>query len=107
MYEVQALKNCAHLMHDFFEGICHTELALILDYFIYEKKFLTLNEFNLKKKYFVHDDVDSKNLCENISQDHIKNRSFKMSFSEMQCFVHYFPLYLGEFVPQTDSIWKF
>lgn len=97
----------ADVMHDIFEGICHVEISQILENFIYEKQFFSLADLNSKKKDFVHDKSDANNLCSDISQGNIKNKSLKMSASEMQCFVHYMPLYIGEYVPRNYSVWKF
>lgn len=95
------------IMHDIFEGICHVELAMILKYFILDKQFLTLEVFNSRKRNFQYHELDLKSKSVDVSLNHITKQKFKMSASEMQCFIHYLPLMISDLVDKNDSVWKF
>lgn len=94
------------ITHDFFEGIAHYQLADILNYFLYEKFYFTLAQLNSRKSLFKYGyDNDSKSVDINIK--HIQNQKFKMSASQMKCFLHYLPLFIGDYIKKGDKVWEF
>lgn len=94
------------MMHDLFEGICHVELGYILDFFINEKKFFSLYTLNQRKSNFNYG-LDQDKLSTDITSNHIKDKKFRMSASEMQCFMHYLPVIVGDLVPKNNKVWNF
>lgn len=95
------------IMHDMYEGVCHYNLSYILKYLINEKKFFSLDTFNEKKKIFDYGVYDIGNICVPILADHISREKFNTSASEMRCIFNFLPLFIGEYVPKTDKVWKF
>lgn len=95
------------IMHDFFEGICHVEITLILKNFILEKKLFNLEDLNIRKQNFQYHDHDLTNKSVDINLTHLNNQKLKMSASEMYCFIHYFPLMIYDFVDKCDNVWRF
>lgn len=61
------------IMHDIFEGVCHVELALILKYFIMEKKYISINTLNDCKINFQYPHHDLCNISVDIATNHIVN----------------------------------
>lgn len=94
------------IMHDLFEGICHVELSHFLKYFIYDKKFFTLEMFNHRKKTFNYPHCDSRNKSVDITLNHLNNYKLKMSASQMICFVHYLPFIIGDMIPNNDPVYN-
>lgn len=95
------------VMHDIFEGICHVELSVILKYFILEKNYFDLEQLNNRKLNFQYPENDRANKSIQIGLNHIMNQKFKMSASQMQCFVHYLPLMIYDFISdENDIVWK-
>ena len=95
------------IMHDIFEGICNYNLSSILNYFINIKKYFDLDTLNFRKRNFHYGKIDIGNISGDIKKDHLSNRHFKMSSSEMMCFVHYLTLMIGDLVSHNDKHWKF
>lgn len=94
------------ITHDFFEGIAHYQLADILNYFLYEKFYFSLAQLNSRKSLFKYGyDNDSKSV--DITIQHIQKQKFKMSASQMKCFLHYLPLFIGDYIEKGDKIWEF
>lgn len=92
------------ILHDFFEGICGYDLAEILFYFIYKKKYFTLTQFNNNKKLV---NSHGKNLGIAITEDRLKQKKLKFTASEMKALIHFFPFIVGSYVPEDDEVWKF
>jgi hypothetical protein len=76
------------IMHDIFEGVANYDMILILRQFILIDKFFTLATLNSRLKYFDFG-VEMKNKFPLISEDNLKNKTMKMSASEMKCFILY------------------
>lgn len=95
------------LMHDIYEGVCHYDLAQVLNYLILEKGYFTLELLNERKSFFDYGPMDSGNVCTQITLEHIKREKFSTSASEMRCLVSYLPLIIGKYVPKTDKVWQF
>lgn len=95
------------IMHDLYEGVCHYNLANILNHFIFEKNYFSLNEFNDKKSMFNYGPIDIGNISQPILIDHIKRARFNTSASEMRCLFNFFTLFIGDKVPSKDPVWHF
>lgn len=94
------------IMHDMYEGVCHYDLSIILNYFL-ENGLFTLDALNNKKKLFDYGVTEIGNISQPIQLKHIEKNKFNMSASEMRCFVHFLPLIIGEYVPVKDKVWHF
>lgn len=94
------------IMHDLYEGLCHYDFAQILNYFIYEKEYFSLNEFNDRKAMFAYGS-DIGNISQPVLLDHIKRHKLNTSASEMRCLFHFLTLFVGDKVPTKDVVWKF
>lgn len=92
------------IMHDFYEGICHYSLSIMLLTLIDEHYFDldTLNE----RVQNLDLGLDSGNRPPFISRDHLLREKFKMSASEMNCFVRYLGLMIGDLVPEGNEYWQ-
>lgn len=103
-----ALENYSlDLMHVIYEGVVNYDVACILNYCIFEKKFLSLTVLNEKKSLFDYGINDIGNISVPIEEKHIFNSKFNMSASEIRCFIFFFPLILGEYFPKNDPVWNF
>uniref|UniRef100_A0A1B0CK37 Uncharacterized protein n=1 Tax=Lutzomyia longipalpis TaxID=7200 RepID=A0A1B0CK37_LUTLO len=49
------------MMHDIYEGVCHYDLAKVLNCFIYEKKLFTLETLNARKQLFDYGEIEIRN----------------------------------------------
>lgn len=98
---------CVDVMHDLFEGICHYDLAHILNYCIKTKKYFTLKTLNMRKQTFNYGELEIGNTCREITDSHLAKSKFKMSAREMMCFLHLLPLFVGDLVPADEEVWIF
>lgn len=95
------------ITHDYFEGIAHYQLAEILNHFLYEKYLFTLHQLNSRKSLFKYG-YDNDNKSVDIDIKHIQNKKFKMSASQMKCFLHYLPIFIGDYIlNRDDEVWQF
>lgn len=95
------------IMHDIFEGICHYDVCHIIKYYVNEAKIFTLDTLNLRKQYFDYGEIESGNISNSIQNIHLSKSHLKMTASEMKCFIHYFPLMIGDLIPEDDDVWMF
>ncbi|KAK3933004.1 Eukaryotic translation initiation factor 3 subunit A [Frankliniella fusca] len=95
---------CLDLMHDYFEGVCHYDLAVVLKYVI-ERQFMSLETLNERVQYSNYG-FDSGNKVTKITVEHLRKEKFKMSSSEMYFFVRHFGLMIGDLVPEGDVVWR-
>ncbi|XP_055585933.1 uncharacterized protein LOC129738704 [Uranotaenia lowii] len=101
-------------MHDLFSsGICKHGLTEILDHCIYIKKYITLQQFNERRKNLSRMtlDEDLKRMPD-VGESYIRKEKrktvvFRMTSSEMRCFLHFFPLIIGDQVPRDEIVWKY
>lgn len=57
---------------------------------------------------FDYGEVENGNVSNNISAETLtKNHKFKMSSSEMMCFIHFLPLMIGDKIFEADDVWLF
>ncbi|XP_055600036.1 uncharacterized protein LOC129749161 [Uranotaenia lowii] len=101
-------------MHDLFsQGICKFGLTEVLNYCIFKKGYINLKQLNLQRQIIAKTCIDEElKRMPDIGEIYLpkqkhKSVTFKMTSSEMRCFVHYFTLLIGEFVPYEDMVWKY
>lgn len=95
------------LMHDFLEGVCTYIMSALLNTFIFEKKFFTLQTLNLRIQNFNFGPTGNSNKPPAISLNRLlKTVTLKMSAAEMLNFVKYFGLIIGDKVPKNDRHWQ-
>lgn len=62
----------------------------------------------MRKRIFDYGEIENGNVSNDISAETFtKNNKFKMSSSEMMCFVHFLPLMIGEKIFEDDKVWLF
>lgn len=66
-----------------------------------------LETLNSRKQGFNYGDTEIGNMSPPIKQNKINTLKFKMSSREMQTFIHFFPLLIGDLVPENNQIWLF
>lgn len=64
-------------MHDVFEGVCHFDLCLILNYYIETVNLFNIDTLNDRNNLFNYGPVDINNMSNNIKLDHIRKKSPK------------------------------
>ncbi|CAI6366230.1 unnamed protein product [Macrosiphum euphorbiae] len=94
-------------MHDLYEGVCHYDMCHIIKYFINTAKLFTLETLNKRKSNFNYGPIEFGNISPEISINHLNNCRLKMSAREVMTFIHFFPLMVGDLVPENDEVWSF
>lgn len=94
------------LMHDIFEGICVYDMSHIILNLI-KSEYFNLETLNNRKQYFQYGETEIGNISPLLKMVNLNHKNFKMSAREMQSFVHFFPLIIGDLVPENDQTWKF
>jgi len=69
--------------------------------------FFSLETLNSIKQGFNYGDTEVGNMSPHIMQIKINTLKFKMSSREMQTFIHFFPLLIGDLVSENNQIWLF
>lgn len=95
------------VMHDIYEGICHYDMCHIITYFTKTMKYFTLPILNSRKELFSYGTIEVGNISAEIKKEHLKNFHLKMNAREVMNFVHFFPLLVGDLVPNDDEVWLF
>jgi len=96
------------MMHDIiFEGICHYNMYHIINYYTNVVKIFSLDLLNYRKQNFNYGSIEIGNILPIIKPTHLNNFHLKMSAREMMTFVYYFPLMVGDLVPEDDNVWLF
>lgn len=98
---------CVDVMHDLFEGICHYDMCHIIKYFTENVKYFSLDTLNSRKSNFNYGSIEIGNISPSINTKHLQNVHLKMSAREMMTFTHFFPLMVGDLVPENDEVWLF
>jgi len=91
-------------MHDGLEGVCKYDLVGILNQFIFEKKYFTIDR--LQCIMLNHDYGDVSNKPPIILQDDLTSNKIRMSANEMLIFVLHLPIMIGHLVPSHDKHWQ-
>ena len=92
--------------HDIQEGILRYDVALAVNNLIYQSKFFTLEDLNLRLAGFQYGVNDHANKPMSISEAHLKNGCLIMSAAEMMNLFRCIFLFVGPFVPQENSHWQ-
>lgn len=105
--EFKIVENCGvDLMHDVFEqGVIKYVLVFILRSMIYTHRYFTLNQLNSIISSF-NFGVDMSNKPPPIGPKHLKQNKLRLSASESLCFLKYFGLLVGPYVPRNSRLWK-
>lgn len=101
-------------MHDLFSnGVCKYGLSEALNYFICDKKYLTLANVNSRKTVIGQMSLDGGlRRMPDLEQSYdsikkMKTVKMRMSADEMRSFCNYFTLIVGPYVPIDDPVWKY
>jgi len=97
---------CVDIMHDVFEGICHYNMCHLILYYTEKVKIISLDTLNFRKQNFSYG-LEQKNNSPPIEKHHLSKFHLKMSARQMMCFVHFFPLIVGDLIPEDDEVWVF
>lgn len=90
------------------EGILHYCLLLSLHYFIYDRKYFTLQELNKRIKLFDYCEDEKQNIPMLILEKTLKEKDkLKMTASEMANFAHNLIFIIGDLIEEDDEVWKF
>jgi len=96
------------IMHDIYEGIGNYNMChIILRVKLIDLKYFNLETLNNRKQHFNHGSSEIGNLSGPIKILNSKKLSIKMSAREMQTFIHFFPLIIGDMVPENNEVWLF
>lgn len=95
------------IMHDLFEGVCHSVLCESILYFINTMKYTTLESLNVRLKTIKYEGLDKGNEKPKITLFELENHKLKMSAKQMMSFCQYFTIILGHCIPTTDQVWAF
>lgn len=105
IYSFQVVNNYAvDIMHDIYEGICVYNMNHIICNLI-SLRFFSLETLKKRKQEFNYGNTEIGNMSPPMTQIKINTLKFKMSSREMQTFVHFFPLLVGDLVPENKQIW--
>lgn len=97
---------CIDIMHDLFEGVCHYDLCHIIRYYIDTAKLFSLETLNSRKMNFNYGQIEIGNISPPITALHLKKNHLKMSAREVMTFMHFFPLMIGDLIPESDEVWE-
>lgn len=95
------------IMHDLLEGVCHYDLCKILNNFIFDSKFFSIEILNYRKQMFPYGEREIKYRGNPIKLSELKNNHFRMTAREMLTFTLLLPLMIQDLVPRADKVWKF
>jgi len=94
-------------MHDFLEGLCLYVLESLLFTFVFVKKYLTVENVNMKIESLQYNGESLVNKPPIISATRLKNKlGLKMSAAETNTFLHFFGILIGDYVPRDDVHWN-
>jgi len=94
-------------MHDIFEGICHYDICHVIFYYTQTVKLFSLEKLNNRKTTFYYGPIEVGNISPAITLLHLQNNQLKMSAREIMTFIHFFPLMIGDLIPENDEVWNF
>lgn len=94
------------IMHDFFEGVCHYDICHIITYLI-DLKYFSLKQLNTRKQMLNYGEIEINNVSPEITSNDLQRNHLKMTAREMMCFIHFFPLMVGDIVSEKDEVWLF
>jgi len=94
------------LIHDIFEDVCVYDMCHIILNLI-KLGYFDLETLNNRKQHFQYGESEIGNISPPLKILNSNNMHIKMSAKEMQTFVYFFPLLVGDLVPEDDETWKF
>lgn len=95
------------IMHDIFLGVCKYGICQVVLFYIKYTGFFSLELLNYRKQNFDYGSIEIGNFSLPIKLEHIKNNIIHMSARETWCFVSFFPLIIGDLVPENDVVWEY
>lgn len=95
------------IMYDVLEGVCNYDLAPLLNNFILNFKYFSLNTFNNRIQYFNYGRIENQNRAPLLLVDFLKTNQIKMSATEMLCFTRHLGLMIGDLVPKILNFGQF
>ena len=103
-----ARNTAPDIMHDFLEGLIPLELKLVLEELSVGQRKFTLNELNMRILSFNYGFVEQCNKPSAILPGHLANPSGAsgQSAAQMHCLAIYFPILIGDKVPEHCQFWK-
>jgi len=108
IYSFHVVTNyCVDIMHDIFEGICHYDMCHVILYYTQTAKLFSLEKLNNRKTTFNYGTIEVGNISPPITLLHLQKYHLKMSAREVMTFVHFFPLMIGDLIPENDDVWNF
>lgn len=93
-------------MLDILEGVAPLKIKLMLQHFIYEQKFFTLDQLNDRMISFDYGVTNEKNKPSDIQNLRTSENPIKQNASQMWCLILFLPFLIGNFISEGDSHWK-
>lgn len=95
------------LMHDYLEGVLKYAINSLIETFIFDKKYFTLQQLNSKIENFHYGPLEQSNKPLSITESRAsEGKELKLSAMETLCLVRYFALMIGHFIPRGDEHWR-
>lgn len=94
------------ILHDIAEGVWEYDAGLILNQFIVEDKFFTLDELNKRIVDFNYGPDDGRNKPRQITEKQISDKHIKMSASESFGLLKNIGVIIGDKVPEDNEYWQ-
>lgn len=108
IYSFHVISNyCVDVMHDVFEGICHYDMCHAILYYTETVKLFSLETLNNRKTTINYGPLEISSISPPIIITHLQKYHLKMSPREIMTFVYFFPLIIGNLVPENDNVWNF
>ena len=105
--DFHVVKNlAADIPHDWTEGVHRYDFAKLLNYFIFEAKYFTLDDLNLRLPAYQYGVDDHFNKPPPISEKHLKNGCIIISSSEMMNLLRCLFLIVGPLVSEGHPYWE-
>lgn len=95
------------IMHDIFLGVCKYGICQVILFYITYTGYFTLDFLNYRKQNFDYGSIEIGNMSLPIKLEHIKKNIIHMSARETWCFITFFPLIIGDLIPENDEVWKY
>lgn len=100
------VQNIPHdVMHDLLEGIIPYEMKLLLTHLVVDSKYFTIATLNDRLKRFNFGYSELSDVPSEIDEKVVKNVDTKIrqSASRMWAFATFFPLLVGDLIPEDDQ----
>ncbi|XP_058961485.1 uncharacterized protein [Pocillopora verrucosa] len=95
------------VMHDQLEGVLPLEVKILLQKYIQEENYFTLEIVNDRLERLWYPQSDASNKPSPIKPQSLANNSMRISQSaRMWCLARMFPILIGDLIPQNDEHWE-